>query len=180
MEEGWRLQVSELIVEGRNEEALVLIRQAITLGEMSARVMLARMWMHSEAALSRSEADAMIDEIEASLDAEDIETRLQLRGAYAIGLGNLPHDEKARRSFQHHLRAVELGANVVDTLALARIYIMGALEVPPNEQEAIRWYKHAIQQGSVEAARELQQVYRHIEKRDRGSGGVTRLDSRRK
>ena len=138
---------------------------------MSARVMLAK--MGDEAGLSRSEVDAIIDEVEANLDPEDIETRLQLRGAYDIGLGNVPYDEQARRRFHHHLRAVELGADPIHTLALARIYVMGALEVPPNEKEAIRWYKHAIQQGSIEAAHELQRLYRHIEKRDSCNAGVT-------
>jgi TPR repeat protein len=178
MEEGWRLQVAALKMAKRNAEALVLIRQAIAEGDMSARVMLAR--MGDEAGLSRREVDAIVDEVEANMGQEDIETRLQLRSAYDIGLGNLPYDEKARRRFRHHLRAVELGADPIHTLALARIYVMGALEVPPNEKEAIRWYKHAIQQGSIDAAHELQRLYRHIEKRDRGNAGVTELDSRRK
>jgi hypothetical protein len=38
MQEGWRLQVTELKVSKRNEEALGLIRQAIAEGDMSARV----------------------------------------------------------------------------------------------------------------------------------------------
>ena len=167
MEEGWRLQVAELRLARRNEEALVLIRQAMAEGDMSARVMLAK--MGDDAGLSRPEVDAIIDEVEANLDPEDIETRLQLRGAYDIGLGNAPYDEKARRRFQHHLRAVELGADPIHTLALARILVMGALEVPPNETEAIRWYKRAIQQGSIEAAHELQRLYRHVEKREKQS-----------
>jgi TPR repeat protein len=167
MHEGWRLEAAEHRLAKRNEEALVLIRQAIAEGDISARVMLAK--MGDEAGLSRPEVDAIIDEVEANLDPEDIETRLQLRGAYDIGLGNLPYDEKACRRFHHHLRAVELGADPIHTLALARIYVMGALEVPPNEKEAIRWYKHAIQQGSIEAAHELQRLYRHIEKQKRKS-----------
>ena len=107
------------------------------------------------------------------MDPQDMETHLQLTRAYDARIGELSYDEKARRCFQHHLRAVELGANVVHTLALARICVMGALEVPPNETEAIRWYKHAIEQGSMEAAHELQRLYRHIEKRDGRSAGVT-------
>jgi TPR repeat protein len=101
------------------------------------------------------------------MDPQDIETHLQLTRAYDARLGDLPYDEKARRCFQHHLRAVELGADPIHTLALARILVMGAFEVPPNENEAIRWYKHAIQQGSIEAAHELQKLYRHIEKQKR-------------
>ena len=178
MREGWRLQIAELRVVKRYEEALVLIQQAIAEGDMSARVMLAT--MGDKVGLSRPEVDALIEEVESTMDPEDIETHLELRGAYDVRLGNLPYDEKARRCFQHHLRAVELGAPPVYTLALARILVMGALEVPPNEQEAIRWYKHAIQQGSIEAAYELQRLYRHIEKRERKSAGVTDLDSRRK
>ena len=167
MEEGWRLEVAELRVAKRNEEALVLIRRAIAEGDVSARVMLAK--MGDEAGLSRAEVDALIDNIESTMDPQDIETRLQLRGAYDIGLGNMPYDEKARRRFQHHLRAVELGAAPIHTLALARIYVMGALEVAPNLKEAVHWYKHAIQQGSIEAAHELQRLYKHIEKLEKQS-----------
>jgi TPR repeat protein len=167
MEEGWRLEVAELRVARRNEEALVLIRRAIAEGDMSARVMLAK--MGDEAGLSRAEVDALIDNIESTMDPQDIETRLQLRGAYDIGLGNMPYDEKARRRFQHHLRAVEFGAAPIHTLALARIYVMGALEVAPNLKEAVHWYKHAIQQGSIEAAHELQRLYKHIEKLEKQS-----------
>jgi TPR repeat protein len=39
--------------------------------------------------------------------------------------------------------------------------------VEPNQEEAIRWYKHAIQQGSGEAAHELQRYYRHLEKAEK-------------
>jgi TPR repeat protein len=162
MEEGWRLQVAELRVAKRTEDALVLIQQAIAEGDMSARVMLAK--MGDEVGLSRAEVDALIDDIESTMDPQDIETHLQLRGAYDIRLGNMPYDEKARRCFQHHLRAVELGAGPIHTLALARIYVTGALEVKPDLKEAVRWYKHAIQQGSIEAAHELQRLYKHIEK----------------
>lgn len=178
MEEGWRLQVAELRVAKRNEEALVLIRQAIAEGDMSARVMLAK--MGDEAGLSRAEVDALIDDIESTMDPQDIETHLQLRGAYDIRLGNMPYDEKARRCFQHHLRAVELGAGPIHTLAVARIYVMGALEVAPDLKEAVRWYKHAIEQGNVEAAHELQRLYRHIEKLEKKSPKdiVTRIPTR--
>jgi TPR repeat protein len=162
MQEGWRLEVAEYRVAKRNAEALALIRQAIDEGDMSARVMLAL--MGEDAGLSRTEVNQIIADVESNMDPQDMETHLQLRRVYDVRLGDLPYDEKARRCFQHHLRAVELGANAVYTLALARIYVMGALEVPPNEKEAIRWYKHAIQQGSIEAAHELQRLYRHIEK----------------
>ncbi len=162
MQEGWRLEVAEHRVAKRNAEALVLIRQAIDEGDMSARVMLAK--MGDEAGLSRSDVDQMIDDVEVNMDPHDIEAHLQLRGAYDIGLGNLPYEEKARRRFNHHLRAVELGAGAIHTLALARCYVTGAIALKPDQTEAIRWYKHAIQQGSIEAAHELQKYYRHIER----------------
>jgi TPR repeat protein len=167
MKEGWRLQVAELRVAKRNEEALVLIRQAIAEGDMSARVMLAK--MGDDAGLSRSEVHQLIVDVESSMDLKDIETHLQLRGAYDARIGDLPYDEKARRCFDHHLKAVELGAGPIHTLALARIYVMGALEVEPNLTEAVRWYKHAIEQGSAEAAHELQRLYRYIEKLEKKS-----------
>jgi hypothetical protein len=52
----------------------------------------------------------LIDGVESDMDPEDIETHLELRGAYDIRLGNLPYEEKARRCFDHLLKAVELGA----------------------------------------------------------------------
>ena len=178
MHEGWRLQVAELRVVRRDAEALALIRQAIDEGDMSARVMLAT--MGDRAGLSRAEVHALIADVESTMHPQDIETHLQLRGAYDVRLGNLPYDEKARRCFQHHLRAVELGAGPIHTLALARIYVMGALEVAPDLKEAVRWYKHAIEQGSVEAAHELQRIYRHIEKLEKKSAKdvATRLPTR--
>ena len=178
MEEGWRLRITELRVAKRNEEALVLIRQAIAEGDMSARVTLAK--MGDEAGLSRAEVDALILDVETTMDPRDVETHLQLRGAYDVGLGDLPYDEKARRRFSHHLKAVELGAGPLHTLALARIYVTGALEVDPDLREAVRWYKHAIEQGSVEAAHELRRLYRHIETLEKKSPKdvVMRLVSR--
>ena len=167
MEEGWRLWVAELRLAKRNEEALVLIRQAIAEGDMSARVMLAK--MGDEAGLSRADVDALILDVETTMDPRDVETHLQLRGAYDIGLGDFAYDEKARRRFSHHLKAVEFGAGPIHTLALARIYVMGALEVAPDLKEAVRWYKHAVDQGSVEAAHELQRLYRHMEKLEKRS-----------
>ena len=175
MEEGWRLQVAELRLAGRKGKALALVRGAVSAGSMAARVVLAT--MGDQAGLSRSEVDQMIADVESNMDPQDIETHLELRGAYDVRLGNLPYDEKARRCFQHHLRAVELGAAPIHTLALARIYVMGALEVEPNLKEAVRWYKHAIQQGSVDAVHELQRLYKHIEKLEKKSRKdvVTRL-----
>jgi TPR repeat protein len=167
MHDGWRLEVAEHRVAGRNAEALVLIRQAIAEGDMAARVMLAK--MGDDAGLSRPEVDQLIEEVEANMDPRDFEAHLQLRGAYDVGLGNLPYEEKARRRFEHHLKAVEVGAGPIHTLALARIYVMGALCVEPNQTEAIRWYKHAIQQGSIEAAQELQRLYKHVEKSQKRS-----------
>jgi TPR repeat protein len=46
---------------------------------------------------------------------------------------------------------------------LARDYAMETLTVKPDQREAIWWYKHAIQQGSAEAAQELQKYYRHLD-----------------
>ena len=47
----------------------------------------------------------------------------------------------------------------------------------PNLKEAVRWYKHAIQQGSVDAVHVLQRLYKHIEKLEKKSRKdvVTRL-----
>jgi TPR repeat protein len=162
LQDGWRLEVAELRAEKRHAEALALIRQAIDEGDMSARVMLAR--MGDEAGLSRSEVDQLIDYVESKMDQQDVEAHIQLSRAYDLRLGNLPYEEKARRCFDHLRKAVELGAGPVHTLALARIYVTGTLAVEPSQKDALRWYKHAIQQGSTEATQELQKYYQHIEK----------------
>ena len=167
----WRRQVAELRSEGRKIDALALVREEVSKGNLAARVLLAT--MRNEAGLSRDEAERMIDHVEANMDPNDVEAHLELSSAYDVGLSNLPYDEKARRCFNHLLKAVELGAAPVHTMALARRYVMGTLVVKPNQKEAIRWYKHAIQQGSVEAVNELQRYYHHIEmseKRSRRNG----------
>lgn len=132
---------------------------------MSARVVLAT--MGDDAGLSRVEVDRLIDEVEATTAPADLETHLELSSAYDRRLGNLPYLEKDRRCFDHLLKAVELGAGPVYTLALAIKCGMGTLSVKANQDEAIRWLKHAIQQGSVEAADQLQRLYRHSEKTQR-------------
>lgn len=81
--------------------------------------------------------------------------------------GNLPYLEKDRRCFDHLLKAVEGGAGPVHVLALARKYVMGTLSVEADQEEAIRWYKHAVQEGSVEAGDELQRLQQHIQRQRR-------------
>ena len=163
MPEGWRLEESELRVARRWTEAAALIRQAIDQGDMSARVMLAT--MGTKAGLSRAEVDQILAEVESEMDPNDIETHLELQDAYDRRLGNLPYEIRARKCFEHLLKAVELGAGPVHTLALATIYAMGATEVKPNPTEAIRWYKRAIEQGSIDAADRLQKYYRYLERK---------------
>ncbi|MFK4507965.1 sel1 repeat family protein [Bradyrhizobium daqingense] len=161
----WRLEVAELLVARRYSEALTLVRQAIEQGNMSARVMLAK--MGENAGLVRDEVDRLIDEVETTMAPADVETHLELSSAYDRRLGNLPYLEKDERCFDHLLKAVEQGAGPIHVLALARKYVMGTLSVRPNFEEAIRWYKHAVQQGSVEAVDELQRLYQHIQRQRR-------------
>lgn len=166
----WRLEVAELLFARRYPEALLLVRQAIDEGNMSARVILAR--MGENAGLVREEVDRLIDDVEATMAPADVETHLELSSAYDRRLGNLPYLEKDRRCFEHLLKAVEFGAGPVHVLALARRYVMGTLSIEANLEEAVRWYKHAIQQGSVEAAGELQGLYRHIQNQPRREPNV--------
>jgi TPR repeat protein len=128
---------------------------------MAARVLLAReeRW----ATLTSEEANGIVDDVALNMDPNDIQTHLELSSAYKVGLGSLPYEEKDRRSFDHLLKAVERGADPVFTLRLARDYAMGTLTVKPDQREAIWWYKHAIQQGSAEAAQELQKYYRDLD-----------------
>jgi TPR repeat protein len=162
MRKGWRREVAELDLAGSEEEALALVREEASEGNMAAQVLLASRdrWV----AITSEEADRIVDDVASNMDPNDIEIHLELSSAYKIGLGNLPYEEKDRHSFDHLLKAVELGADPVFTLNLARNYALGTLTVKPDERQAIRWYKHAIQQGSAEAAHELQKYYRHLEK----------------
>jgi TPR repeat protein len=162
MHENWRRECYELKVAKRYDEALAVVRAAIEAGHLAANVALAR--MGDEAGLWRDEVDRIIEYVETSMDQNDIEAHLELRSAYDIGLGNIPYEEKAVRRFRHHLKAGELGAGPIVSIALARIYRVGAIAVEPDQTEAIRWYKRAIEQGSVEAAHELQDLYKQQEK----------------
>ena len=132
---------------------------------MSARVVLAM--MGDDAGLSRDEVDLLIDDAEATMAPADLESQLELSRAYDRRLGNLPYLEKDKRCFDHLLKAVEFGAGPAHTLALARKYVLGALSVKPDFEEAIRWYKHAVQQGSAEAVAELKKLYRHNQRQQR-------------
>ena len=80
--------------------------------------------------------------------------------------------EKAARHFRHLLKAAELGAGPV-MLSRRRVhrYRDGAIGVEPDETEAICWYKRAIEQGSVEAAHELQVLYKQQERAARKRRG---------
>jgi TPR repeat protein len=162
MRDGWRREVIELKIAKRYEEALELIRQAIKEGDMAAHVMLAK--MGDKAGLSRSEVDRLIEYVEANMDPDDMEAHWELYGAYDLRLGDIPYEQRAARCFYHHVRAAELGAGPIVSLAVARIYRAGALEVEPNASKSIRWYKRAIEQGSVEAVPELQKYYKQQER----------------
>jgi TPR repeat protein len=169
MRENWRRECYEHKVAKRYEEALTVVRAAIEAGHLAAQVALAK--MGDKAGLSRDEVDRIIEYVEINMDQADIEAHLELRGAYDVGLGNLPYEEKAARRFRHHLKAAELGAGPIFSLAVACIYRVGAIAVEPDETEAIRWYKRAIEQGSVEAAHELQVLYKQQEKAARKRRG---------
>lgn len=172
MHENWRRECYELKFAKRYDEALAVVRAAMEAGHLAAQVALAK--MGDKAGRSRDEVDRMIEYVEANMDPNDIEAHLELSGAYDIRLGNLPYEEKAARHFRHLLKAAELGAGPVVSLAVACIYRVGAIAVEPDEIEAIRWYKRAIEQGSVEAAHELQVLYKQQEnaaRKRRGNPG---------
>ena len=168
MRREWRREVAELDLAGRREEALALIRKEASEGNLAARVLLARMERWVE--MTAEEANRIVDDVALTMDPNDIQAHLELSSAYKVGLGNLPYEKQDQRSFYHLLKAVELGADPVFAVNLARIYAMGTLTVKPNQEEAVRWYKHAIQQGSIEAAHELQKYYRHLERSEKRSG----------
>jgi TPR repeat protein len=79
----------------------------------------------------------------------------------------------------HLLKAGVLGFGSIVPLVLARLYRFEhrAAAIDVNEAEAVRWYKRAIEQGSVEAAAELQGFYKELEKRKRegASASIHRL-----
>jgi TPR repeat protein len=167
MRNEWRREVAELDLAGRKEDALALVRGEASEGNMAARILLARMerWV----TITSQEANRIVDDVALNMDPNDIQAHLELSSAYKVGLGSIPYGEQDRSSLDHLLKAVELGADPVFAVNLARSYAMGTLTVKSNQSEAIRWYRHAIQQGSVEAARELQKYFRHLEKLQQGA-----------
>ena len=162
MHENWRLEVCELIAARRRNEALAIAQAAVQAGHISANVAVAG--MADIAGLSRSEVDRLIEYVEANMNPDDIDAHLELSAAYAASLGDLPCEEKVARCFRHHLKAAELGAGAVVSLAQARLYRTGTIFLDPDPTEAVRWYKRAIDQGSVKAAGELERFERRFNK----------------
>jgi TPR repeat protein len=161
MRDGWRDEYYSLCVAGEHEEAVALVRQAVAEGSMSAQVMLAKMYHRT--GMSADEADELIDYVERNMDPSDVEVHLELSIAYGLYMGRCPPQEKPARRFSHLLKAAELGAGAPYSLEVARGYRWGINSVEVNEAEATRWYKRAIEQGSVEAAQELQDHYELVE-----------------
>ena len=161
MRDDWRHEYYRLSVAGQHQEAEALVRQAIAEGHMSAQAMLAKMWTRT--GMTPEEANRLIDYVERNMDTADIETHLELSTAYEMYMGLCPPEEKPARRFSHLVKAAELGAGAIHSLAVARNYRWGWNSVPINEAEATRWYKRAIEQGSIEAAQELQDHYELVE-----------------
>lgn len=92
------------------------------------------------------------------MDPRDPAVHLELSKAYDQRLGNLPYEEKALRSFSHLVSAAELGGGATCSLAVARIYLTGAIGVVADESQALRWYRRAVDEGSEEALQELRAV----------------------
>ena len=177
MHDGWREEVLRLKGAKRYDEAAALIRQAIEAGNMAARVMLAK--MYDEVGMSRSEANQLIDYVETHMDPTDAEAHYELVWAYDLYMGTCIPEEMPRRKFDHLLKAAEYGGEAIDSLAVARNYREGVVTVEDNEGEAVRWYKRAIELGSVEAAHELQEYYKDMQEYFEKTGGrkysVTRI-----
>src|SRR5258708_10343115 len=80
-------------------------------------------WASSQITDGLAQVDRIIEYVETNMDQSDIEAHLELSSAYDIRLGNLPYEEKAARHFRHLLRAAELGAGPIVSLAAAHIYL---------------------------------------------------------
>ena len=127
------------------------------LGDLSAHAMLAG--IGSVVGLTQNEVNELINYVETNLGPDDIDAHLELHSAYDQRLGAIPYEQKARRSLDHLKAAAALGAGPIYSLAVARIYRVGTLNVGPDLTEAMRWYKRAIEQGSVEAMHEIQGLH---------------------
>lgn len=169
MHEIWRCEVAELKVAKLYDEALAVVRAAIEAGHLAAHVALAK--MGDKAGLSRAEVDRMIEYVETNMDQNDIEAHLELSGAYDIRLGNLPYEEKPARHFRHLLKAAELGAGPIVSLAVACIYRDGAIGVEPDETEAIRWYKRPLSRAALRRRMSCK-VCTNIRRKQLGSGAA--------
>lgn len=133
------------------------------LGDLSAHAMLARIgWA---VGLTQNEVNELINYVEVNLNPADIDAHLALHDAYDQRLGAIPYEEKPRRSLDHLRAAAELGAGPIYSLAVARIYRAGTLNLSPDLIQSERWYKKAIEQGSVEAMHEIQELQRKLHAR---------------
>ena len=163
MHEEWRSKVAELNLRKRYQDSAEILREKMKLGDLSAHAMLAR--IGSVVGLTQNEVNELISYVEANLKPDDIDAHLELHAAYDQRLGEIPYEQKARRSLDHLKVAAELGAGSIYSLAVARIYRVGTLNVSPDLIEAKQWYKRAIEQGSVEAMHEIQGLHRQMRAR---------------
>jgi TPR repeat protein len=154
--EDWRLKVAQLNLAERYEESAAILRAKIRAGDLSAHAMLAR--IGRSIGIPGKEVNRLIDYVESNMESIDVDSHVELHRAYDQRLGSLPYEQIARRSFDHLLAAAELGAGAIYSLAVARIYRIGAMTVRSNLIESERWYKKAIEQGSVEAMHEIQML----------------------
>jgi TPR repeat protein len=150
-------RIVELRFEKRAKEAVDLVRGLAEEGDVAAKVAMARGW--EAAGLTSDQADALVDAAHEAVRPDDVEAHLELSSAYATGLGNVAYDVQARRSFEHLVAAAESGAGANYSLRVGRILLTGALSVPPNVEEAKRWYKRAVAQGSDDALDELERYF---------------------
>ena len=167
MFEDWRSKVAQLNVAKRYNESAAILRERAEAGDLSAYAMLAR--IGGVTGMPRLEVDRLIEYVEANMNPNDMDARLALHDVYDQRLGAISYEQRARKSFDHLVAAAELGAGATYSLAVARIYRTGALMVNVDLTESERWYKKAIEQGSVEAIHEIQKLQKIMKRTDASS-----------
>ncbi len=149
----WAAQALALKISGHHDQAAAIYRREMSSGNVAASIALARMGAMAE--LTATEVDRLIARAEQSMNQDDIEAHLEMSRAYDQRLGDLPYEEKAARGFKHLIAAGKLGAGPMHSLAIARIYLQGAIGIERDHAESVRWFEKAIDQGSAEAEAEL-------------------------
>jgi TPR repeat protein len=151
MESWWR-EVVMLVSSGMEAHAIRLARKAAARGSLAARIRLAR--FGESAGIPREEANRIIDQAEADIDARDATAHWALWGAYDLQLGTCTFEQRSRRALAHLEAFARETGDPMAAIAVARNYRWGRIGVRADIELAVDWYYCAEALGHPEARQE--------------------------